>query len=86
MTLLFDLVFREGRCLALTEEFSIDVSAVVCMVSLMTHVVLFANGVDTDIGSIADGSVVAVWSRQPSNIEVSTQGLFDLGGSFEGTS
>ena len=60
VTLLFDLVFREGRCLALTEEFSIDISAVVCMVSLMTHVVLFANGVDTDIGSIADGSVVAV--------------------------
>ena len=52
VTLLFDLVFREGRCLALTEEFSIDVSAVVCMVSLMTLVVLFANGVDTNIGSI----------------------------------
>ena len=60
VTLLFDLVFREGRCQALTEEFSIDVSAVVCMVSLMTLVVLFAKGVDTDIGSIADGSVVAV--------------------------
>ena len=60
MVLLFDLLFREGRCLALTDEFSIDVSAVVCMVSLMTLVVLFAKGVDTDIGSIADGSVVAV--------------------------
>ena len=46
MALLFDLLFREGRCLALTEEFSIDVSAVVCMVSLMTPVVLFANGVE----------------------------------------
>ena len=37
VALLFDLLFREGRCLVLTEEFSIDVSAVVCMVSLMTR-------------------------------------------------
>ena len=44
----------------MTEEFSIDVSAVVCMVSLMALVVLFANGMDTKIGSIADGSVAAV--------------------------
>ena len=63
-----------------------DVSAVVCMVSLMSLVVLFAEGVDTNIGSIAGGSVVAVWSRLPSNTEVSTQGLLDLGRSFEGTS
>ena len=60
VALLFHLLFRGGRCPALTEEISIDISAVVCMVSLMTLVVLFANGVDTDIGSIADGSVVAV--------------------------
>ena len=52
VALLFDLLFREGRGLALTEEFSIDVSAVVCMVSLMILVVLFANGGDTNIGSI----------------------------------
>ena len=85
MALLFDLLFWEGCCLALTEKFSIDASAVVCMVSLMTLVILFANGVDTNTGSLADGSVVAVSSRLPSNTEVSTQGLFDLGGSFEGT-
>ena len=60
MALLFSLFFWEGSCLALTKEFSVDVSAVVCMVSLMTLVVLFANGVDTNIGSIADGSVVVV--------------------------
>ena len=60
VALLFDLYFREGRCLALTKGFSIDVSAVFCMVSLMTLVVLFATGVDTKIGSTADGSVVAV--------------------------
>ena len=70
----------------MSNKFSIDVSAVVCKVSLMTLVVLFAYGVDTTVRFIADGSVVAVWSRLPSNTEVSTQGLFDLGGSFEGTS